>query len=112
MRIGLVLEQFDPRRGGLECWTARFAEQLIRRGHEVHVVARQFHLPPATSLDSPMFALLDATTDGLLLSVSAGGRSLRADHLEVLDPLTGDRRVVLDLPDGADFMLTRGGSML
>ncbi|NQU26162.1 MAG: glycosyltransferase family 4 protein [Candidatus Nealsonbacteria bacterium] len=44
MRIGLVLEQFDPRRGGLECWTARFAEQLVHRGHEVHVVARQFNL--------------------------------------------------------------------
>jgi len=44
MRIGLVLEQFDPRRGGLECWTARFAEQLVGRGHEVHVVARQFNL--------------------------------------------------------------------
>ena len=42
MRVGLVLEQFDPRRGGLEQWTTQFATELIARGHEVHVVARDF----------------------------------------------------------------------
>lgn len=42
MRIGLVVEQFDPRRGGLEQWTAQFAHQLYARGHEVHVVAGRF----------------------------------------------------------------------
>jgi UDP-glucose:(heptosyl)LPS alpha-1,3-glucosyltransferase len=35
------LEQFDPRRGGLEQWTVRFAGQMAARGHEVHVVARR-----------------------------------------------------------------------
>lgn len=42
VKIGLVLEQFDPRRGGLEHWTWQFARQLVRRGHEVHVVAFEF----------------------------------------------------------------------
>jgi UDP-glucose:(heptosyl)LPS alpha-1,3-glucosyltransferase len=42
MKVGLVLEQFDVRRGGAEKWTARFAEQLAARGHEVHVVAGSF----------------------------------------------------------------------
>jgi len=42
MRVGLVVEQFDPRRGGLEQWTAQFAQQLFGRGHEVHVVAGRF----------------------------------------------------------------------
>jgi UDP-glucose:(heptosyl)LPS alpha-1,3-glucosyltransferase len=42
MRIGLVVEQFDPRRGGLEQWSAQFARQLAARGHEVHVVAGRF----------------------------------------------------------------------
>ncbi len=42
MRIGLVIEHFDPRRGGVEQWTAQFAARLIERGHEVHVVARSF----------------------------------------------------------------------
>jgi UDP-glucose:(heptosyl)LPS alpha-1,3-glucosyltransferase len=42
MRIALVVERFDPRRGGLEQWSARFAAEVARRGHEVHVVAEQF----------------------------------------------------------------------
>lgn len=45
MKVGLVLEQFDPRRGGLEQWTARFVEHLAARGHEVHVVAGRFGVP-------------------------------------------------------------------
>ncbi len=42
MRIGLVVEQFDPLRGGKEQWSAQFASKLIERGHEVHVVASRF----------------------------------------------------------------------
>lgn len=42
MKVALVLEQFDARRGGLEQWTARFANELILRGHQVHVVASRF----------------------------------------------------------------------
>lgn len=40
MRIGIVIERLDPRRGGVEQWTAQFVRQLCRLGHEVHVVAR------------------------------------------------------------------------
>ncbi len=42
MRIGLVLEQFDPGRGGREQWTWSFTQRLLELGHEVHVVARAF----------------------------------------------------------------------
>jgi len=42
MRIGLVLEEFDPSSGGLAQWTWQFCSHLLRRGHEVHVVARRF----------------------------------------------------------------------
>ena len=42
MRIGLVVEQFDPLRGGKEQWSAQFASTLLERGHEVHVVASRF----------------------------------------------------------------------
>lgn len=42
MRIGLVVEQFDPRRGGLEQWSAQFVQRMAKRGHEVHVAARRF----------------------------------------------------------------------
>ena len=43
MKIALVLEKFDPLRGGAEHWTWQFARSLVRRGHEVHVVAFGFH---------------------------------------------------------------------
>jgi UDP-glucose:(heptosyl)LPS alpha-1,3-glucosyltransferase len=42
MRIGLVIENFDPRRGGVEQWTYQFAGRVIAAGHEVHAVARRF----------------------------------------------------------------------
>ena len=42
MRIGLVVEKFDPLRGGLEQWAVQFASGLLERGHEVHVVAGRF----------------------------------------------------------------------
>jgi len=42
MRIGLVVEQFDPLRGGKEQWSAQFASKLLEQGHEVHVVASRF----------------------------------------------------------------------
>lgn len=42
MKVALVLEEFDPPRGGLERWSWRFATELLGRGHEVHVIARRF----------------------------------------------------------------------
>ncbi len=42
MRIGLVLDWYDPRRGGVEQWTHQFAAQLLAAEHEVHVAARGF----------------------------------------------------------------------
>lgn len=49
MKIGLVLDHFDPRRGGVEQWTDQFARQLLRLGHEVHVVATSFQRPPSNA---------------------------------------------------------------
>lgn len=42
MRIALVIEHFDPTRGGVEEWTWRFAEWLTARRIETHIVARSF----------------------------------------------------------------------
>ena len=43
MKIAIVVEKFDPARGGAEHWTWQFARSLVRRGEEVHVVAFGFH---------------------------------------------------------------------
>jgi UDP-glucose:(heptosyl)LPS alpha-1,3-glucosyltransferase len=42
MKIGLVIEHLDARRGGAEQWTHQFARWLLGAGHEVHVVAGGF----------------------------------------------------------------------
>jgi UDP-glucose:(heptosyl)LPS alpha-1,3-glucosyltransferase len=42
VKIALVLEKFDPHKGGLENWTWQFAQQLHRRGFDVHIVAFEF----------------------------------------------------------------------
>ena len=59
MKIGLVLEHFDPARGGLEHWTWQFAHDLLKRGHEVHVVAFDFHAEtePAGFVVHPLGAM-------------------------------------------------------
>jgi UDP-glucose:(heptosyl)LPS alpha-1,3-glucosyltransferase len=48
VKIALVLERFDPERGGLEHWTWQYAAHLTRAGHDVHVVAFSLvpELPP------------------------------------------------------------------
>lgn len=42
MKIALVIERLDPQLGGVEQWTWQFAQRLLQRGHEVHVVASRF----------------------------------------------------------------------
>ena len=37
-----MLDNFRRSRGGLESWTARLADQLVDRGHDVHIVAGAF----------------------------------------------------------------------
>lgn len=41
MNIGVVIEYFNPRRGGAEQWTWQFVQRLLARGHQVHVVSQQ-----------------------------------------------------------------------
>lgn len=55
MKIALVLEKFDPLRGGAEHWTWQFARSLVRRGHEVHVVAFEFHAAVAEDGIVPIY---------------------------------------------------------
>jgi UDP-glucose:(heptosyl)LPS alpha-1,3-glucosyltransferase len=41
VKIGLVVDNLDPRRGGAQGWTLQYAERLLARGHEVHVVTQE-----------------------------------------------------------------------
>jgi UDP-glucose:(heptosyl)LPS alpha-1,3-glucosyltransferase len=42
MKIALVLTKFNPARGGLEYWAWEYSRWLVRRGHDVHVLACRF----------------------------------------------------------------------
>ena len=42
MKIGIVIEELDPARGGAQQWTWQFVHWLVAVGHEPHVVARRF----------------------------------------------------------------------
>ena len=42
MRIGIVVDEFDPGRGGMEEWCRQFVAALAQRGHELHLVSQRF----------------------------------------------------------------------
>jgi UDP-glucose:(heptosyl)LPS alpha-1,3-glucosyltransferase len=46
MRIGLIIERFDPRGGGVEATAWQVARGLAEAGEEVHVFARRTEPPP------------------------------------------------------------------
>lgn len=81
MKIGLVIECFDPHRGGAEHWTCQFADWLLRQGHEVHVVARSFS-PAGQRL--PVIAHLVEKGQGRLAFAEAAERTLRTLRLDVI----------------------------
>lgn len=99
MKIGLVLEHFDPQRGGLENWTWQFAGRLKELGHEVHVIACDFAAPD--SGNAPVLHPVENAASPLL-------RAARFE--EVLRSLSLD--VIHDMGCGwhADVFHPHGGS--
>ena len=84
MKIALIIDHFDPRRGGGEGYTVSFARELARKGHQVHVFAHTgaemgqgilfHHLP---SISYPRW------TKALSLVISAH-RGLRSKDFDVV----------------------------
>ena len=105
MKIGLVIEHFDPRRGGVEQWTTQFAAALAAREHEVHVVAASFARQTASM---PIIAhRLDEVRCriGFAKAAEEKLRALDLDvvhdtgcgwHCDVFQPHGGSRRVAAD----------------
>ena len=42
MRIGLVIDDLDPRRGGMSQWCGQFIAEVAKRGHELHLISQGF----------------------------------------------------------------------
>ncbi|MBN2216587.1 MAG: glycosyltransferase family 4 protein [Pirellulales bacterium] len=81
MKIGLVIEEFDPRRGGVEQWTSQAVEHLAARGHEVHVVARRFS---SATLAMPIIAHPLGDARGRIGFAKAAEAMLRGLSLDVV----------------------------
>lgn len=102
MKTGLILERFDPARGGLEHWTSQFARSLLARGHEVHLVAFDFH--PGTE------------SDGLIVHRLGEMPRSRIDRAELigtrLPPLRLDIAHDMGIGWHADVIHPHGGSTM
>ncbi len=81
MKVGLVVERFDPLRGGLEQWTYRLAGKLAARGHEIHVVSREFS---ALARTLPMIAHQVRRVHSPLAFAAAAEAELRCLPLDVI----------------------------
>jgi UDP-glucose:(heptosyl)LPS alpha-1,3-glucosyltransferase len=42
VRIGLVIDDLDPRRGGMSQWCCQFVAEVANRGHELHLISQGF----------------------------------------------------------------------
>lgn len=101
MRIALVLDRFDPDRGGLEQWAWQWTAWLRDHGHEVHVVAAE--------------ARKDLAGDGLVLHAIGGEATRFAFAARVAEALPRiDADVVHDLGVGwrCDLLQPQFGTRL
>jgi UDP-glucose:(heptosyl)LPS alpha-1,3-glucosyltransferase len=86
LKVALVLEQFDPPRGGLERWSWRFAGELLSRGHEVHVVAK--HFAESTQAMPIIAHRLEGTRSRLGFAEAARAKLIRLD-VDVIHDMGG-----------------------
>lgn len=118
MRLALVLDRFDPDRGGLEHWAWQWTTWLLDHGHEVDVVAAEAALGPPRAglslhrLGGPVGG--DGTRTKFAERVAAALPRLDADvihdlgvgwHCDILQPqfgtrLADDRRTLASMPLG------------
>lgn len=81
MRIGLVIDRFDPRRGGAEQWTFQHAQQLLARGHEVHVISREIG---GLAAELPVVAHRLGSASSAMAKAEAVERELSRLNLDVV----------------------------
>jgi UDP-glucose:(heptosyl)LPS alpha-1,3-glucosyltransferase len=81
MRVGIVIDDLDRRRGGLSEWCWQFVDAAARRGYELHVVAQGFGAEPLHARVSQH--KVDRTGSRLTFAESAE-RLLRGLNLDVV----------------------------
>lgn len=105
MRVAIVLEHLDPRRGGLEHWTWQFTRAMADRGHEMHVLARSF--APQADHHRIRFHAVTAGRSRMQYAAALQRRLLGLDcdivhetgagwHCDVFQPHFGSRQALLE----------------
>ncbi len=101
MRIALVIDHFDPRRGGAELWACQHAAQLLDRGHDVHLVAQDFSGPGKRIGVAPHCL---GRIRSVLQRAAAAEAKLRTLGVDVIHDFgMGWHNDVLQSPDGSRF---------
>ena len=101
MNIGLVIEHFDPDRGGAEHWTFQHAQKLVARGHEVHVITES--MGEAVS-GLPVTAHLLGKQSSRLTRAMAAEQALKQLPLDVIHDIgLGWHSDILQSEDGSRF---------
>ncbi len=99
MKIALVIDHLDPRRGGAEQWTFQHAERLLARGHEIHDVAQEIN-GPAARLD--IVPHLFGPTRPLLQRAAAAEETLQRLNVDMVHDIgLGWHSHVLQSEDGS-----------
>ena len=103
MRVGLVIDVFDPHRGGAEHWTFQWAQWLLARGHEVHVVAQRF---TTAGLQLPIIPHCLGRIRSRRSRAAAAEARLRRLHLDIIHDMgMGWYCDVLEPHDGSQLAI-------
>ena len=76
MRVGVVIDDLDRRRGGMSEWSWQFVWAAAARGYELHIVAQGFGVEPLPARS--MRHRIDRTSSRLAFAESASPDSSQA----------------------------------
>ncbi|HWB58482.1 MAG TPA: glycosyltransferase family 4 protein, partial [Chthoniobacteraceae bacterium] len=110
MRIVLVLDQFDWRKGGLESWTWQYARLLGKRGCEVHAVAFDFH--PDAERETGIVAHRLERPRSRLKRAEALERHLRTMQADVIHDMGVGWYADVIQPHGGSILATREHNLM
>lgn len=110
MKVVLVLNQFDWRKGGLESWTWQFARLLKKRGCEVHAVAFDFH--PDAERETGIIAHRVERPRSRLARAEALERQLRTMQADIIHDMGPGWHADVFHPHGGSILATRAQNRL
>ncbi len=110
MKVVLVLDQFDWRKGGLESWTWQFARLLKKRGCEAHAVAFGFH--PEAERETGIVAHRLERPRSRIKRAEALERQLRTISADVIHDMGAGWYADVFHPHGGSILATHRHNLL